>query len=133
MYEDKLGRVVMEITESAKSEIDIDAKKRAFCAKWNIPIALDDYGSGYSNSDMLVSFDFHFVKLDMALIRDIHKNPSTQSLVRGMIEYCHENYIMVIAEGIETVEEYDTAKELGVDFGQGFYLAKPSVSLYPQE
>ena len=133
MYEDKLGRVVMEITESAKSELDIDSKKRAFCAKWNIPIALDDYGSGYSNSDMLVSFDFHFVKLDMALIRDINKNPSTQSLVRGMINYCHENYIMVIAEGIETVEEYDTAKELGADFAQGFYLAKPSVSLYPEE
>ena len=50
-----------------------------------------------------------------------------------MINYCHENYIMVIAEGIETVEEYDTAKELGADFAQGFYLAKPSVSLYPEE
>lgn len=131
MYENKLSRVVMEITESAKSEVDIDGKKRDFCAKWNIPIALDDYGSGYSNSDMLVSFDFHFVKLDMALIRDIHKNPSTQSLVRSMIHYCHENYILVIAEGIETVGEYETAKELGADFGQGFYLAKPSVSLYP--
>lgn len=133
MYEEKLSRVVMEITESAKSETAIDAIKRAFCAKWNIPIALDDYGSGYSNSDMLVSFDFHFVKLDMALIRDIHKNPSTQSLVRGMINYCHENYIMVIAEGIETANEYETAKELGADFGQGFYLAKPSISLYSQE
>lgn len=133
MYEDKLSRVVMEITENTKSELEIDSIKRAFCAKWNIPIALDDYGSGYSNSDMLVSFDFHFVKLDMTLIRDIHKNPSTQSLVRGMIAYCHENYIMVIAEGIETVEEYETAKELGADFGQGFYLAKPSISLYSQE
>lgn len=130
MYEDKLGRVVMEITENTKSELEIDSIKRAFCAKWNIPIALDDYGSGYSNSDMLVSFDFHFVKLDMALIRDIHKNPSTQSLVGGMIGYCHENYIMVIAEGIETAEEYETAKALGADFGQGFYLAKPSVGLY---
>lgn len=133
MYEDKLERVVMEITENTKSELEIDSIKRAFCAKWNIPIALDDYGSGYSNSDLLVSFDFHFVKLDMTLIRDIHKNSSTQSLVRGMIAYCHENYIMVIAEGIETVEEYETAKQLGADFGQGFYLAKPSVSLYSQE
>ena len=133
MYEDKLSRVVMEITENTKSELEIDSIKRAFCAKWNIPIALDDYGSGYSNSDVLVSFDFHFVKLDMSLIRDIHKNPSTQSLVGSMITYCHENYIMVIAEGIETVEEYETAKELGADFGQGFYLAKPSVSLYSAE
>lgn len=131
MYGSRLSRVVMEITENEKSEAGIDAKKRAFCSRWNIPVALDDYGSGYSNSDMLVSFDFHFVKLDMTLIRDIHKNPSTQSLVRGMITYCHDNFIRVIAEGIETVEEYNTAKELGADFGQGFYLAKPSLELYP--
>lgn len=132
MYGDQLSRVVMEITESAKSEVDIDNRKRAFCSKWNIPIALDDYGSGYSNSDMLVSYNFHFVKLDMTLIHDINKNSSTQSLVRSMINYCHENFIMVIAEGIETVEEYNTAKELGADFGQGFYLAKPSLELYPK-
>ena len=133
MYGDKLSHVVMEITENAKSEFDIDKRKREFCSKWNIPIALDDYGSGYSNSDMLVSYNFHFVKLDMMLIRDINKHSSTQSLVRGMIDYCHENFIMVIAEGIETVEEYNTAKELGADFGQGFYLAKPAIDLYPSK
>lgn len=133
MYGNKLSRIVMEITENAKSDLDIDKRKREFCNKWNIPIALDDYGSGYSNSDMLVSYDFHFVKLDMTLIRDINIHSSTQSLVRGMINYCHENFIMVIAEGIETVEEYNTAKDLGADFGQGFYLAKPAVELYPAE
>jgi len=131
MYGDKLSHVVMEITENAKSEFDIDKRKREFCSKWNIPIALDDYGSGYSNSDMLVTYNFHFVKLDMTLIHDINKHSSTQSLVRGMIDYCHENLIMVIAEGIETAEEYNTAKELGADFGQGFYLARPAVELYP--
>ncbi len=133
MYGNRLSRVVMEITENTKSVTSIDSKKRAFCSRWNIPIALDDYGSGYSNSDMLMASDFHFVKLDMTLIRDIHKNPSTQTLVRGMISYCHDNFIRVIAEGIESVEEYNTAKALGADFGQGFYLAKPSSDLYANQ
>jgi len=132
LYGKKLSRIVMEITESAKSDADKEERKRAFCQKWNIPIALDDYGSGYSNSDMLVSRSFHFVKLDMSLVQGIDKSPSTQSLVRGMINYCHDSYLMVIAEGIETQEEYDTIKELGADFGQGYLLARPSFTLYPK-
>ena len=130
LYGNKLSRIVMEITENARSEVDIEERKRAFCSKWNIPIALDDFGSGYSNSDLLVSRMFHFVKLDMGLIQKIDKNPSTQALVRGTIEYCHENFLMVIAEGVETQEEFDTVKELGADFVQGFLLAKPSFTLY---
>lgn len=132
LYGSRLGRIVMEITEGAKSDGDINEKKRAFCSKWNIPVALDDYGSGYSNSDQLVSRMFHFVKLDMALIQGIDKNPSTQSLVRSTIDYCHENSLLVISEGIETQEEYDTVKELGTDFVQGYLLAKPSFNLYPE-
>lgn len=131
LYGDRLSRIVMEITENAKSEVDIEERKRAFCSKWNIPIALDDFGSGYSNSDLLVSRMFHFVKLDMGLIKDIDKNPSTQALVRSTIDYCHENLLLVIAEGVETQAEFDTVKELGADFVQGFLLAKPSFKLYP--
>lgn len=130
LYGNRLSRIVMEITENAKSEVDIEERKRAFCSKWNIPIALDDFGSGYSNSDLLVSRMFHFVKLDMGLIKDIDKNPSTQALVRSTIDYCHENLLLVIAEGVETQAEYDTVRELGADFVQGFLLAKPSFNLY---
>lgn len=133
LYGNKLGRIVMEITEGARSETDIEEKKRAFCSKWNIPVALDDYGSGYSNSDLLVSRMFHFVKLDMGLIQGIDKNSSTQALVRSTIDYCHENFLMVIAEGIETQAEYDTVRELGADFVQGFLLARPSFHLYPEK
>jgi EAL domain-containing protein (putative c-di-GMP-specific phosphodiesterase class I) len=133
LYGRKLSRIVMEITEETKSEIEMDEKKRAFCKKWNIPVALDDYGSGYSNSDILVSRIFHFVKLDMSLIHNIDKKQSTQSLVKSIIEYCHENSLMVIAEGVETDAEYDKAKELGADFVQGFYFARPSYVLYNDE
>lgn len=132
LYGSCLERVVLEITESTKSENQIEQRKRAFCKKWNIPVALDDYGAGYSNSDMLVSKAFNFVKLDMSLIHNIHLSTSTQALVQGMITYCHENDVRVIAEGIESQEEYEVVKRLGADYGQGYYFGKPDFSLYPE-
>lgn len=131
LYGSCLERVVLEITESTKSENQIEQRKRDFCKKWNIPVALDDYGAGYSNSDMLVSKAFNFIKLDMSLIHNIHLSTSTQALVQGMITYCHENDVRVIAEGIESVEEYEVVKRLGADYGQGYYFGKPDFSLYP--
>ena len=131
LYGSCLERVVLEITESTKSDNHIEQRKRDFCKKWNIPVALDDYGAGYSNSDMLVSKAFNFVKLDMSLIHNIHLSTSTQALVQGMITYCHENDVRVIAEGIESAEEYEVVKCLGADYGQGYYFGKPDYSLYP--
>ncbi len=79
---------------------------------------------------MLVTRLFHYVKLDMGLIKNIDQTPSTQALVRSTIDYCHQNQLLVIAEGIETESEYNTVKNLGADFVQGFYLAKPAFTLY---
>ncbi len=130
VYGDKLGRVVMEIIESNKTEADCEERKRRFCEKWGIPVALDDYGAGYSNNDVLMSRQFNFVKLDRMLIRNIHENAATRTLVGSVIEFCHANGQMVIAEGIEIDEEYQVLKEMKVDYGQGFYFAKPDFSLY---
>ena len=130
IYGDRLERVVMEITEGARSEDSTDEKKRIFCKKWGIPIALDDYGAGYSNNDMLVTRKFNFVKLDRSLVQNIHLSQSTQTLVSGVINYCHDNGVRVIAEGIETQDEYNTLLEMGADLGQGYYFARPRFNLY---
>ncbi|MEG1457822.1 MAG: EAL domain-containing protein, partial [Acetivibrio sp.] len=103
--------------------------KRQWRNKWNILNALDDFGAGYSNTDILVTREFHFVKLDISMVRDIHLSQSKQKLVLSIIEYCHENKIKVIAEGIETKEELDEVVKLGTDYIQGYYLAKPSFEL----
>lgn len=130
LYGEKLGSVVMEITESTRGQAECEAVKREFCSRWKIPIALDDYGSGYSNSDVLLSRCFNYAKLDMSLIRNIHQNPATCTLVTGMIDFSHANGLLVIAEGIETEAEYQKLLELGADYGQGFYFARPDFSLY---
>lgn len=55
------------------------------------------------------------MKLDMGLIKNIDQTPSAQALVRSTIDYCHQNQLLVIAEGIETESEYNTVKDLGAD------------------
>lgn len=130
LYQDNLSSIILEITEDTRSESDIEEKKRAFCSKWNIPLALDDYGAGYSNNDILFTRVFNYVKLDMKLVRNIHQSSSMQTLVQGMITYCHDHNLEVIAEGIEYQEEYDLLKQMEVDYGQGFYFGKPSPYLY---
>lgn len=125
-----LSRIVLEITETMQSENMVDKKKRAFCDKWNIPIALDDFGAGYSNGDMLVTRPFNYIKIDRSLVHNIHKSSSMQVFVSGIITFCHENGQLVIAEGIETEEEYQIMRGLGADYAQGYFLRKPNISLY---
>lgn len=132
-YADILPDIVMEITESTQTNAEYEEEKRKFCNEWGIQCALDDYGSGYSNTDMLVTKRFDYVKLDMALIRNIHQDTNKQKLVKGTIEYCHSNHIRVIAEGIETQEEHAKVIELGVDYAQGYYIAKPEFFLREED
>lgn len=120
-----LSRVVMEVTEIAKADTEYEKKKYEWCKRLGIEIALDDYGTGYSNHDVLMTRELNFVKIDRSIVRDIHMLPAQQRLVKSMIEYCHENHIKVIAEGIELRQELCQVIDLGADYVQGFYLARP--------
>lgn len=124
-HKDLLGRVVMEVTEGEPMNSECESRKMEFCTRWGILCALDDYGSGYSNTDILISARFDFVKLDRTLIKNINFIEEKQNLVCGMIEYCKKRNIKVIAEGVEKKEEFDICIGLGVDYVQGYYLAKP--------
>jgi len=90
-----------------------------------IKVALDDFGSGYSSITHLLDFPMDILKLDRALIDHIDKNPRNQALVAGIVEMAHRLDMEVVAEGIEREEEYQKAVELGCDFLQGYFLARP--------
>lgn len=124
-YRDLLGNIVMELTEGGPINSEHEKRKLEFCDQWGILCALDDYGSGYSNTDILISACFDFVKLDRSLIKNINFIEEKQNLVRGMIEYCKKRNIKIIAEGVEKKEELAICIGLGVDYVQGYYLAKP--------
>ncbi len=94
-----------------------------------IKIALDDVGSGYSSLQYLVELEVDFVKIDRSLIADIHKNFIKDSVVKALISICRNIDAKIIAEGIEKKEELEVVKKLGIQYGQGYLFARPSINL----
>ena len=119
-------RVVVELTEEAELKDSELEKLKAYFGKLHIDIAVDDYGTGYSNVSNLLRYMPDFVKIDRSLLSDIHEYPQKQHFVREIIDFCHDNGIKALAEGVETAEELQTVIHLGADLIQGFYTARPS-------
>lgn len=122
-------KVVVEMTED--SEYD-DSELNSIKEKYrglNIRIAIDDYGTGYSNISNLLRYTPNYVKIDRSLLSGIQNNPNKKHFVREIIDFCHENGILALAEGVETSEELRTVILLGADLIQGFYLARPNAEV----
>lgn len=131
LYPDLLKRVVLEVTEGeAVNSKDMEYKTGCVSRTGGM-IALDDYGSGYSSEGSLLNMNVHIVKLDMELVRGIHENPDKQELVTNLVHYCKERGILVLAEGVEQVEELQAMLKLGADLFQGYYLGRPEMEIRP--
>ncbi len=96
-----------------------------------IKLAIDDFGAGYSGLNLLVDFLPDMIKLDMQLIRDIHSRGPRQAVVKALIQVCTSLGIDLIAEGVETVAEYNWLKAHDVTLIQGFLLAEPGFETLP--
>lgn len=95
-------------------------------------IALDDYGAGYSRLNLLTDTSPQYLKLDMSLIRDVHRYPRKQALIEGVLLTMERLGIMTIAEGVETEEEYAWCRANGIRFFQGYLLARPGFQSLPE-
>ena len=76
--------------------------------------AIDDFGAGYSGLNLLADFQPDLIKLDMALVRDIHLDRVRQTIVRNVVNMCRELGVEVIAEGIEDAQERDFLADCGI-------------------
>lgn len=94
--------------------------------------AIDDFGAGYAGLTMLAEFQPDLIKLDMALVRDVHRDPVRQAIVRGVVGMCAELGITVIAEGIEQADERDFLRDCGIYLMQGYWFAKPAFKALAQ-
>ncbi|HME80540.1 MAG TPA: GGDEF domain-containing protein [Candidatus Eremiobacteraceae bacterium] len=120
-------RVVLEITEK-QAIADFDLLKRAllYYYRQGFKVAIDDAGAGHNSLRAVTEVRPHFIKLDMALVRDIDRDRAKNALVSAIIIFAKRIDAKVLAEGIETVDELATLIEIGVDLGQGFLLGRPS-------
>ena len=123
------GTAVVELTEQAElSDEELESVKQQY-RRLGIGLAVDDYGTGYSNVSNLLRCMPDIVKIDRSLVSEIQNSAQKQHFVREIIDFCHANGIKALAEGVETVEELSTVIRLGADLIQGYYVARPSEEL----
>ncbi|WP_373001358.1 EAL domain-containing protein [Sulfurimonas sp.] len=124
------NRLILEILESetvSDYELVINVLKE-FRDK-GVRIAIDDFGSGYSNFEHILKLDPDFIKIDASLTKNILEDDRTYTLIKAICEFSHKLDIKVIAEFVSTQEIFLALKELGIDEYQGFYFSIPSTKL----
>ena len=92
-------------------------------------IAIDDFGSGYSNFAYLTKLKVDYVKIDGSLIKNIDIDNERRSIVQSILFFTASQGIKTIAEFVETEAVFNVLVELGVDFSQGFFFSKPAATL----
>ncbi len=121
------SNVIFEITE--KNSVDDYKGFRRILDNYisqGYKIAIDDAGSGYSGLKLLAETRPQFIKMDMDLVRDIDKDNLKQALMKAFYEFSVASNMKIIAEGIETVDELSTIIAIGIPYGQGYLLQKPT-------
>jgi EAL domain-containing protein (putative c-di-GMP-specific phosphodiesterase class I) len=119
-------RIVIEITEKEFIEnYGLFRETMAYFTDLGMSFAVDDVGSGYSGLESIARLKPTYLKIDTALVRDVHVNVVNRAMVKAIISLGHGIGARVIAEGIHNEEEMQVLRALEVDFGQGFHLAKP--------
>lgn len=126
------NRIVFEITENEQlvdkqhlKEIMLEYKRQGF------KTAIDDFGAGYSGLGFLAEFQPDIIKLDMAIIRNIHQDRVRLAIVEGILSLCRSLGMVAIAEGVESQEEYLQLRSLGVELFQGYWFARPAFEALP--
>ncbi len=120
------GNIIFEITERNMIR-DIDGFIAAVdhYKSQKYKIAIDDTGAGYSGLNLISDISPNYIKLDMKLTRHIHSDRIKAALVKGMVELSRASSISIIAEGIETEKELEALIDLGVHYGQGYFIQRP--------
>lgn len=125
--------VFLEITESAPlSHFELCVSVlRNLTGKPGVHLVVDDLGAGYSNLRHISDLEPSIVKLDRSLIGRIHTSVRQQQLVRSVTRLCVELGAEVVAEGIETIDEFSALRDTGVHYGQGYLFARPEYPIPP--
>jgi PAS domain S-box-containing protein len=92
-----------------------------------IQIAIDDFGSGYSNFERLLDYQPDIVKIDGSLVKNILTDTLSYNIVETIVTFAKKQKLQIVAEFVENQEIFIMLKDLGIDFSQGYYFGKPSV------
>ena len=126
------SQVCIEITErtciNGFARLSSDLK---YFKAQGVKVAIDDVGEGYSSLKAIAEIRPEFIKVDMGLVRGVNADEVKKSLVQAIADFAKKMHSYLIAEGIETQEEYSALLSLGVEYGQGYLFAKPAEKILP--
>jgi len=127
-----LDRLIFEIVEvekvaSPQHLMDIFNEYR----KCGFRLALDDFGAGWAGLGLLADVQADAVKLDIDLIRGIHKRPRALAIVESIAQLSESLNFNVVAEGVETFDEYHALRDCGIKLMQGYLFARPGFESLP--
>lgn len=120
-------RVTFEFVESEEFQNSYELSQFVTdVKKYNAKIAIDDFGSGYSNFAYILTMGADYVKIDGSLIKEIVTNPSILVIVKSIIYFSRQLKIKTIAEFVSSEEIYNTVKSIGIDEFQGYFIGEPA-------
>jgi EAL domain-containing protein (putative c-di-GMP-specific phosphodiesterase class I) len=117
-------RILIEILENKSinyKRVETSIKKLKILG---YKICIDDFGTGFSNIDHLLSLSIDYLKLDGSMIKNLHNDKKAHSLIEAVTFFCRTNGIEVIAEFVENEEIVEILRGFGIEYGQGYYFDK---------
>src|SRR5581483_5033070 len=121
------GTLVFEITETAI--VEDEAAARTFAERLRrigCKIALDDFGTGYASLTYLKQMPVDFLKLDIEFVRDLSTNEASRHVVQALVALARDFHLQTVGEGVEDAATLELLGALGVDFAQGYHIARPA-------
>jgi EAL domain-containing protein (putative c-di-GMP-specific phosphodiesterase class I) len=120
------NRIVIEITEKLVIEnYNLFRETMDYFTALGVQFAVDDVGSGYSGLESIARLKPSYLKIDIGLVRDVHVSLVNREMVKAILALGQGIGSTVIAEGIQAEDEMDALREMGIEYGQGFLLARP--------
>ena len=123
--------LMFEFTENEKLDHEHVGRILTSYKAMGFKTAIDDFGAGFAGLTLLARWQPDLIKLDMELIRGIDRDRVRRALVRSIAVACAELGIVVLGEGVETEDEAETLRELGVTLQQGYLFARPAFAALP--
>lgn len=121
-------QVIFEVSESEAINnfgLLLNAREKLNHSSKNFGIAIDDFGKGFAGLDRIIKIKPDLIKLDRSLISDIDRDLPKKAFVSGLVSASANTNSIVLAEGVERMEELEVLRDLGIDLIQGFLLHKP--------